>query len=106
MNTSAFVETGEFRRFDVKRGSVLRVRSGGIWLTQNDGKDYLTRAGGVVDLTGQGPVLVTALEPSLLELHRADAGAVRARIEREASRARATRIWAFLRRLVTRTKDF
>lgn len=92
--------TREMSKLNAARGATVHVRSGCVWLTQhNDPKDHILNPGDAMALNGRGVTIVTALEPTLLDLYRQDPVAVREQIRRRARRARSEGIRAFFVRL-------
>jgi len=98
------------REFELRRGAILkidplagdslRVRSGEVWVTQHDDiRDYLLKTGDSMILSRKGLALATACRPTLLDLFRPDPAGVREQVEREARRARAPRIGAWVRNI-------
>ena len=86
MGTREFIAKGSMLRIDSGPALGLRVVAGGVWVTRHDDtKDHVLEPGAEMDLpAADGPSLVTAFKPSLVELYREDAGTVRAAIERRA----------------------
>lgn len=101
MSAEGFVlETRGMLKLNVERGATVRVRSGCAWLTQpSDPKDHILNPGDTTALNGAGGAIVTALEPTLLELYRQDPVAVREQVRHRARRARSGDIRAFFARL-------
>ncbi len=90
----------ETSTLNAARGATVRVRSGRVWLTQhNDTKDYILNTGDTMALAGAGTTIVTAHEPTLLDLYRQDPVALREQITRRSHRARNAEIRAFFARL-------
>jgi hypothetical protein len=100
MSAQGFVlGMNETLTLNAERGATVRVRSGDVWLTQhNDPKDHMLKTGHAVPLGGGGATLITAYQPTLLELYRQDPVAVREQITRSAHRARNEDIRAFFAR--------
>ncbi len=96
MGAMEFLRESELARIDAAAHAGLRVRSGDVWLTQQDDpNDYYVRAGEELQFTGKpGPVRVTAYKPSILELHEADPIGMRQAIERRARAARSAGVYA------------
>jgi hypothetical protein len=91
---------GEMLKLGASHGASVRVRSGDVWLTQhNDRKDHMLKTGDTMPLNGEGTAIITAYQPTLLELHRKDSVAVRKAIEHQVRRARNNDIGAFFARL-------
>ena len=101
LNAQTFVlGSGETLKLDAPRGTTVRVRSGDVWLTQdNDGQDYILKTNHALALSGEGFTIITAYQPTVLELCHQDRFAVRQTVEREANRARNEAICAFFTRL-------
>ena len=60
-----YLKTGEVIQLEGGTvGLVLRCTSGQIWLTKNDGQDYLIRAGKNFELTAGENALIEALNPA------------------------------------------
>lgn len=92
--------TKEMSKLNAGRGATVRVRSGCVWLTQhNDPKDHILNRGDAMALNGAGGAIVTAFEPTLLDLYRQDPVALREQIRRRARRARSEDIRAFFARV-------
>jgi hypothetical protein len=92
----------ELSALDVPRGTEVRVRSGCVWLTQHkDANDHILKTGDAMSLSGAGTTIVTAFEPTLLDLYRQDPVALREQLTRRAHRARNAEIGAFFARLFT-----
>jgi hypothetical protein len=87
------LQPGQLLRFDAAPGAAVRVQHGRVWLTEyaND-EDRVLRTGDTADVQREGAVVVTAFEPSLLELYRADRLGVRERLQRAAEREQALAI--------------
>ena len=98
MSTREYLEKGELLRISAEAGSTIRVHSGNVWLTQDDGKDYVLGPGESVVASG-AQVLINAFHPSMLELYRADPAGLRARVEKSARFARARAFAALFRRM-------
>jgi len=100
MSTQGFVlGMNEISTLNAARGAAVRVRSGSVWLTQrNDPKYHILKTGDAMPLHGAGATIVTAYEPTLLELYRQDPVAVRVEISRLAHHARNEGIRAFFAR--------
>ncbi|MBC8017866.1 MAG: DUF2917 domain-containing protein [Verrucomicrobia bacterium] len=57
--------TGELIRLDGGAlGLVLRCTTGRVWLTKNDGQDYLIKAGRSLELAAGENALIEALDPA------------------------------------------
>jgi hypothetical protein len=95
MGAMEFLQEGELAKIDAAAHAGIRVRSGNVWLTQQDDpNDYVLRAGGEMRFTGEkGRVLATAYKPSLLELYDADPIGLRQQIERRARSARSAAVY-------------
>lgn len=93
------LERGQLLKIDPIAGTGVLVRAGQVWLTRDDGRDYVLKQGDGMALAGEGTTVISGLEPSMLELYREDATALRRTIERGARRQRAVEIWAFVARL-------
>src|SRR5882672_189116 len=92
---------GAMLRIDPLAGDSLRVRSGGVWVTQHDdSRDYMLKAVDSLALNGKGAALAVAYRPTLLDLFRDDPAGVRQRVEREARRGRLRNVRALLRRVL------
>lgn len=64
---------GALARIEAVKEETLRVRNGSVWITQHgDRNDYLLKGGEAMALKGEGLAIVTAFEPCLLELCRAE----------------------------------
>ena len=100
MRAELTIEVGETLRMEASAGTVLRIRSGRAWITQPaDPRDYDLKPGKAIGLNGQGPVLIKAYEPTLLDLYREDPERLRRRIERDARMARSSGLQAAASRL-------
>jgi hypothetical protein len=101
MSAQIFVlRNGETLKLAAPRGASVRVRSGDVWFTQdNDWQDYILRTNHALALRGEGFTIITAYEPTVLELHRQDPFVVREAVEREVNGARSEAICAFFTRL-------
>ncbi len=87
---------GQVLRLDAARGDTVRVRTGNVWLTRyNDPNDHIMKAGHVIPLNDEGPTIIMACRPTLLELHRQDPVDVREKIERRVHSARNGAMRAF-----------
>lgn len=96
---------GALLRIDPLAGDSLRVRSGGVWVTQPaDSRDYVLKSGDSLALNGKGPALAVAYQPTLLDLFRKDPAGVREAIEREARRGRLRDVRALLRKILALLK--
>ena len=59
------LKNGELIRLDGgSTGLVLRCSSGALWLTKNDGQDYLIRTGRSLELSAGETALIEALNPA------------------------------------------
>lgn len=86
-------------KLNAARGATLRVRSDDVWLTRHsDSKDHILKTGNAIPLSGREATMITAYQPTLLELHRQDLVALREQITRWAHRARNEDIRAFFAR--------
>ncbi len=91
---------GAMLRIDPLAGDSLRVRSGGVWVTQyEDPRDYMLKAGDSLALNGKGRALALAYQPTLLDLLRDDPPESREQNERKARRARLRSARALLRKV-------
>jgi hypothetical protein len=89
----------ETSKLIAERGAAVRIRSGYGSLTQhNDPKDHILNAGDAMPLSGGGATMITACQPTLLELYRHDPVVLREQITRRAHRARNDDIGAFFAR--------
>jgi hypothetical protein len=62
---------GEDFRMDVRRGAVVRVLDGSVWLTQErDIEDHMLQPGDEVQLNGMGATLIKAYQASTLRLEQ------------------------------------
>lgn len=100
MSTQEFaLGNGAMLKLNAANIAAVHVRSGHVWLTQpSDPKDHMLKAGDVMPLSGAGATIITAYEPTLLDLYRQDPVAVREQITRSAHRARNEDIRAFFAR--------
>jgi hypothetical protein len=90
----------EMLKLDAARDDTVRVRSGDVWLTRhNDPNDHIMKASHAMPLNGTGLTLITACQPTLLELYRQNPAAVRKAVECQAHRARNEAIHAIFARL-------
>ncbi|MGA8051612.1 MAG: DUF2917 domain-containing protein [Burkholderiales bacterium] len=95
---------GEMLKLGAARGAAVRVRSGDVWLTQHgDRKDHMLKTGDTMPLNGEGTAIITAYQPTILELYREDPIAVRKAVEHQARRARNNDIGAFFARVFCKT---
>ena len=101
MSAQEFVlGNGEMLKLDTARGAAVRVRTGVVWLTQlNDRKDHILKTGHAMPLNGEGVAIITAYQPTVLELYRRDPAVLREAVEGQAHRARNAAIRAFFIRL-------
>lgn len=100
MRAEVTIEDGETLRIEAGAGTVLRIRAGRAWITQPaDPRDYDLGTGRAMSLNGQGPALVKAYEPTLLDLYREEPERLRRRIERDAEVARNACLLAAATRL-------
>lgn len=89
----------EMSTLNAVRGAALRVHSSHVPLTRRqDQMDHNLNAGDTVPLNGGGAAMITAYQPTLLELYRQDPVALREQITRRAHRARNEDIGAFFAR--------
>lgn len=94
------MDQGEMLRLEVREGDRLSVREGKLWVTQcKDPNDHVLKAGDAMVLNGEGVTLAKAIQPTLLDLYRQDATALRQRVERESRAAQREVFAAFFRRL-------
>lgn len=90
----------ETSTLNAERGATVRVRSGCVWLTRhNDQKDHILNTGDAMPLSGGGATMITAFQPTLLELYRQDPGALREQVTRSVQRARNEGIRALFVRI-------
>jgi hypothetical protein len=69
MTKTYVMARGRILRIQDGSGSVLRVQSGALWLTQEgDSRDYYLADGGAFQLTGKGLVIAQATRPSSVSL--------------------------------------
>jgi hypothetical protein len=92
---------GAMLRIDPLAGDSLRVRSGGVWVTQyGDSRDYMLKAGDSLVLKGNGAMLAVAYQPTLLDLFSDRRAGVRDRIEGGARRDRLRGVGVLLRKVL------
>jgi hypothetical protein len=92
------LEKGDLLKVDAIDGMGVKVHDGLVWLTQQDDCiDYLLKRGQGMPLK-QGTTVISATQPSLLELYRQDAASLRRSIERRARKQRSRELFAFLAR--------
>jgi hypothetical protein len=83
----AFLNRGELLRFVGDAG--IHVLEGKVWVTHDrDDADYFVGRGAAMDLARPGLTVVSATEPTLLELYRVDPTGVRRSIQRSSETAR------------------
>ena len=89
----------ETSKLIAERGAGVRIRSGYGSLTRHkDPKEPSLTTGDAMPLGGGGAAMITACQPTLLELYRHDPVALREQITRRAHRARNEDIGAFFGR--------
>jgi hypothetical protein len=100
MDFQIAVHQHETFRIDTPLPLELEIRYGEVWVTQcNDPKDHILREGGRLSLNGEGPAIVTAYKPTLLELYGTDPIGVRQALERAARAERSADVNAACGRL-------
>ena len=98
--TEIRIDEGATLKIDAMEGDSLHVRCGDVWVTQyGDARDYLLKTGDSMTLSGKGATMAMAHKPTLLDLHRDDALALREHILREARDAQAKAIRALFRKI-------
>lgn len=103
MGAREFLDKGELIRLDGSADRRIRVRDGAVCLTQyRDPQDHVLARGAALDLSGDGVAIVTATEPTLLEVYRIDPTGVRRAIQRRAESARNRELFGAICRLVGR----
>jgi len=101
MAAMEFLNRGEFLRFSGAAG--IRVLEGNVWVThERDATDYVVGRSGAMDLAKRGLTIVSATEPTLLELYRADPAGVRCSIQRRAEMAQSRELFDAIRGAVGR----
>jgi len=67
------LKNGELIRLDGgATGQLLRCTGGQLWLTKDDGQDYVIRCGKTFDILANTTVLIEALEPAGMTLLEGD----------------------------------
>jgi hypothetical protein len=87
-------------KLNAERAATAPIRFGKAWLTQHHGpKDHALKTGHAMPLKGGAAAMITAYEPTLLEIYRRDPVAVRWAIEDQAHHARGEAMRACFARL-------
>jgi hypothetical protein len=94
MGAREFLDKGGLLRLDGGVGAGIRVHDGAVWLTQyRDPRDHLLRRGAAMDISHEGVAIVTASEPTLLEVYRMDPTGVRRDLQRRAEADRSRQLF-------------
>lgn len=91
---------GDILKVDAVAGMGVAVHAGRVWVTQHDDRhDYMLKRGEGMALKDRGTTMISAFEPSLLELYRQDASGLRKAIEAEARTRRSRELFSFIARI-------